>query len=116
MGSLAQIRLTLSAEQAILQVTEDSSFRAFRNKGTKSTRDRGLPEDEEEKNEPEHSSALGQRYPSVLVPHWLTCCTLHTGQPAVDVVTHFAERRLDDGCAQDGGGSSDLRVSMVNKA
>lgn len=50
MGSLAQIRLTLNAEQAILQVTEDSSFRAFRNKGTKSTRDRGLPEEEEEKN------------------------------------------------------------------
>lgn len=52
MDSLTQIRLTLSAEQAILQVTEDSSFRAFRNKGTKSTRDRGLPEEEEEKNEP----------------------------------------------------------------
>lgn len=50
MGSLTQICLTLNAEQAILQVTEDSSFRAFCNKGTKSTRDRGLPEEEEEKN------------------------------------------------------------------
>lgn len=49
MGSLAQILLTLKAEQAILQVTEDSSFKAFCNKGTKSTRDRGLPEDREGK-------------------------------------------------------------------
>lgn len=43
-SKLAQISLTLTAEQAILQVTEDSSFRVFWSKGTKSTRDRGLPE------------------------------------------------------------------------
>lgn len=46
----------------------------------------------------------------------LTCLTLHAGQPAVDVVAHFTERRLDDGCTQNGCGSSDLRVSVVNKA
>lgn len=49
-------------------------------------------------------------------PHLLTCFTLHAGQPAVDVVAHFTERRLDDGGAQNGRGSSDLRVSVVNKA
>lgn len=64
----------------------------------------------------EHSSAPRRSHRSILMPRLLTCCTLHTGQPAVDVVAHFAERRLDDGCAQNGCGSSDLRVSMVNKA
>lgn len=46
----------------------------------------------------------------------LTCCTLHTGQPGVYVVTCFDECSLYDGCTEDGCGPSDLRVPMVNEA
>lgn len=46
----------------------------------------------------------------------LTCWTLNTGQPSVDVVMRFGECSLDDSSTEDGCGSSDLRVSMVNEA
>lgn len=45
-----------------------------------------------------------------------TCCTLHTGQPGVNAVARFGECCLYDGATQDGCGSSDLRVSMLDEA
>lgn len=48
--------------------------------------------------------------------HRQTCSTLHTGQPGVNAVACFGECCLYDGSTQDGCGSSDLRVSMVDEA
>lgn len=46
----------------------------------------------------------------------LTCCTLHTGQPGVYVVTCFGECGLYDGSTEDGCGPSDLGVPMFDEA
>ncbi len=62
-------------------------------------------------------SATGKTpVPPVPQTFTLTCCTLHTGQPGVYVVTGFGERCLYDGSTEDGCGPSDLGVPMVNEA
>lgn len=116
-SNIQMLTLTLTAEHAILQVTEDSSFRVFWSKGTKSTRDRGLP------GRGGADRGVGQiltRYSTGQQPQQildtLTCCTPHTGQPGVDIEACLCECGLYDGSTEDGCGPSDLWVPVVNEA
>jgi len=109
--------LTLTAEQANLQVTEDSSLRAFWSKGTRSTRDRGLPEQDSEAIRQLYlymGSGRGRRHDRG--GECPTRCALHTGQPAVHVVARLDERRLQDCAAEDRRGAPDLGVRVVDEA
>lgn len=78
--TLLQIHLTLTAEQAILQVTEDSSFRVLRSKGTKSTRDRGLPAEQQDRQIRQPLNTIKAFYKSALgqatVHQPVALCTL----------------------------------------
>lgn len=65
-----------------------------------------------------HVCATAHLYKYTLLTHThkQTCCTPHTGQPGVYVVTCFGEYSLYDGSTEDGCGPSDLWVSVVNEA
>ena len=109
--------LTLTAAQANLQVTDDSSFKVFCSRGMQSTRDNVFPA---RKSKHRHLRVnLNSRTPSRGdgAGRWkraLTCPGSDGAHPARHMEAAPAEDGADEGPAEDGCGSPDLRVPVVD--
>lgn len=107
--------LTLTAVQANLQVTEDSSFKVFCSRGMQSARENVFPDQERKQQGLHVNLGLGTTSRKDMTDSLaVTRQISHGAHPVSHLEARSAEDGVDEGPTEDGCGSSDLRVSVIN--
>ena len=105
---------TLTAEQAILHVTEDSSFRPRCSKGTKSSRDRVFPNIQKKRRGKRKTEGEEKDLAEAPEETGLTGGAVEAREPRFCGKASLEQNGLDQSSTQYGCSSSDLRVPMLN--